>query len=358
MGTHQSLVDAVRRAIGLLALGIVLAGGYSATAADAIAGQELAVITAQNAVYIQRIAKIAKSATRIALGPGERELTLLDWDKSVEVVDDANLNTKRMLLDGFKPVYFATSHDGNLLAWTERNSSLYSVHNLAEMSTIKFTAGDSVGGATFSPDGKFVLIGDTVVTAEDGHGGGYSELKLWDTSGKLVRTFDRCRQGALTPVFSPDSKLLAVGSRNYETRIYDFTTGDRFQTLGRNMTQEIAFSPDGKRLACGYVDGTVAIWEVATGKLLVEAPSGCEEVYSVDWSPQGDVLATSGRQGKIVLWSPEKLTKLKELEAPVWVIQVRFSADGNRLFSSGAADTSASTDRAVMIWGVARKQDR
>jgi WD40 repeat protein len=118
------------------------------------------------------------------------------------------------------------------------------------------------------------------------------------------------------------------------------------------MTQEIAFSPDGKVLACGYVDGNLGLWEVATGKQLHMVESGCKEVYSVDWSPKGDVLATSGHMGKIVLWEPTKLTRLVELESPQWVIQVKFTADGGRLLSAGAGDNTARDQRKVVVWSV------
>jgi WD40 repeat protein len=80
--------------------------------------------------------------------------------------------------------------------------------------------------------------------------------------------------------------------------------------------------------------------------------SGCKEVYSVDWSPKGDVLATSGHTGKIVLWEPTKMARLAELDSPQWVIQVKFTADGGRLLSSGAADNTAQTERKIIVWSV------
>jgi hypothetical protein len=64
------------------------------------------------------------------------------------------------------------------------------------------------------------------------------------------------------------------------------------------------------------------------------------------------VLATSGRDGKVVLWEPGTLTKLKELDAAFWVIQVRFTADGTRLLSSSASDHAARNDRKIVVWAV------
>jgi WD40 repeat protein len=117
------------------------------------------------------------------------------------------------------------------------------------------------------------------------------------------------------------------------------------------MTQEIKFSPDGKILATGYVDGTIGLWDVATGKLLRSAESLCKEVYTVDWTPRGDVLVTAGREGKIVLWDPKELKILKELDSPEWVIHVRFSRDGSRLWTTGG-ESSTREGRAVTIWGL------
>jgi WD40 repeat protein len=176
-------------------------------------------------------------------------------------------------------------------------------------------------------------------------------MRLYDLKGKLVRTLERNGPGGLRPVFSPDGKILAVSNRNYETQLFDVATGKLLHNLGKRMTQEVAFGPDGKTLACGYVDGTVAVWDVATGKQRHSAASGCKELYSVDWSPKGDVLATSGREGKVTLWGA-KLTKLHELDAAFWVIQVRFTAGGSRLLTASAADWGGVKERKMKGWAL------
>src|SRR5262249_42168524 len=115
---------------------------------------------------------------------------------------------------------------------------------------------------------------------------------------------------------------------------------------------ELRFSPDGRVLAVAYVDGGIGLWDVATGRLLRARRAAAQEVYTLDWSPAGDLLATAGRGGQIILWDPGDLTALKELEAPEWVIGVRFSPDGARLFTAGGT-LLPSPDRKVSIWGAA-----
>jgi len=310
-------------------------------------------ISAENAGQVKPILEVPKTVNRIVRGPNRGALILYDRSAAAEVVDDITLRPIRKLLKDHRPTDLAISLDGKLVAFMERNSSGYTVRETDGDKSFEIEIGGNPGYAAFSPDGKLLAIGFTHWAQNAGNAGeGYSDTRLYDLKGKLVRTLEKTGAGAVHPVFSPDGKTLAVGNRNYETQLFDVATGKLLHKLDRRMTQEVAFRPDGKVLAEGYVDGTVGFWDVATGKLLHSEASGCKEIYSVDWSPKGDVLATSGREGKIILWEPGKLTKLKELDAPFWVIQVRFTADGGRLLTSSAADYGGPADRKVVIWSV------
>jgi len=308
-------------------------------------------ISAKNADRLRSVKEVPKSVHRIIRGAGRGELTLLDLCNTVEVVDDVNLRPLRTIT-AQKPLHFAHSSDGKYLAWCPGGTTAYTVTDTTSDKTIEIGIGADADpcNAAFSPDGKLLAIG-RIVWDPNAVDDGYSEVRLYDITGKHVRTLATSGAGGLRPVFSPDGKTLAVGNRNYETRLFEVATGKLLHKLDARSTQEIAFSPDGKVLAAGYVDGTVRLWDVATGTLLRSAPSGCEEIYSVDWSPKGDVLATSGRNGKIELWEPGKLTKAGELDAPDWVVQVRFTADGTRLLSSGGSDHGRA-NRKIVVWAV------
>jgi WD40 repeat protein len=117
------------------------------------------------------------------------------------------------------------------------------------------------------------------------------------------------------------------------------------------MSHELKFSPDGRILAVAYVDSRVILWDVSGGKCLHARETGAKEVYTLDWSPRGDVLATAGLEGKITLWDAQALAMLKELDAPEWVIRVRFSPDGSRLLTAGGTSLK-SPERKVTIWAV------
>ena len=129
------------------------------------------------------------------------------------------------------------------------------------------------------------------------------------------------------------------------------------------MTNEISFSPDGKLLAAAYTDGTIALWSVETGEILRMADTGCSRVQSLDWSPAGDLLATSGpkgtrigrhapneqRPGKVQLWDPKNLRLIRDLVGVSQSGSVRFTRDGTRLVARFKRDILLAKTK-VAIW--------
>src|SRR5262249_47321694 len=110
---------------------------------------------------------------------------------------------------------------------------------------------------TFSSDGK--LLAAIAYTEPNVH-----EVKLWDmTSGKELHAFE-----AGSMAFSPDSRLLAVGTRAKTVRLFDLASGQDQCILEGHPDRmfKVTFSPDGRRLLS--VGGDTRVWDVASGRLL------------------------------------------------------------------------------------------
>ncbi len=310
-------------------------------------------ITAANVTDLRLVQEVERKVYAMCLGPAKGELTLVDHLRSAEIVDDVEFKPVKGGPTGLKPTHFTASADGKYRAWVERGTTKYVLEDVGGKRKTEIEVGDAGSGCAFSPDGKTLAVGYNVVGPNAPKGGEFSESRLYDTAtGKLLHTLEQDGQGGLTPVFSPDGKTLALGNRNCPTRLFDVKTGKVLHTLNRGMTQGIAFNPDGTKLATAYVDGKVAVWDVASGVKVGEAKSACEELYAVDWGKDGDLLATSGRNGKVQVWDAAKLTVVKELDAPFWVIAVRFTADGSRLLTAGAADYGGDKERKLSVFAL------
>jgi WD40 repeat protein len=68
--------------------------------------------------------------------------------------------------------------------------------------------------------------------------------------------------------YSPDGKLLASAGADRTVKIWNADTWVEVRTLERqsDWPQALEWTPDGGRLAVGRYDGTVSIYETATGK--------------------------------------------------------------------------------------------
>jgi serine/threonine protein kinase/WD40 repeat protein len=115
---------------------------------------------------------------------------------------------------------------------------------------------------------------------------------------------------------SPDGANAAVGTSITTLQIVDLSTG---AALGPPMVDDghlselppdVAFSPDGHRLAAGesndYTTGSsraALIWDVATGQL--QRTTGIHDgyhIYAVAWSPDGKNVATGGHDRTLRIW--------------------------------------------------------
>jgi WD40 repeat protein len=311
--------------------------------ANPVPSREQPVISVANAALVRKLTEVPRDVYGMVWGPKRRQLSLVSWEKPVEVVDSLTFEPLRPLFPGRRPIHMAVSGDGQTVAFCENTTSV-EIQSPRTGKTVVLETKNHQPAMAFSPDGRLLATG--------GYG---TQAKLWEAaSGRFVRSLDTDAAGGLTVVFSPDGKTLALGNRNSTTRLFDVATGKLLHVLPQKMSQELKFSTNGRTLAVAYVNGSVSLWSVADGTLVQTRETPAKELYTLDWSPAGDVLATAGLEGKITLWDPRDLSVLKELHAPEWLIRVRFTPDGTRLLSAGGI-AAPPRDIKVTVWGVSRR---
>jgi WD40 repeat protein len=326
------------RTIGLAVSVVVIAAGQ--LVADSIKERFPTPIARENLQQLRELKVLQHDAYRLDWIPVSNALAVTPLEGEIEVFDPRSLKPIRKLAAGRRLVEFAFSRDGDQLAWSENNLSV-TIENLKTGKTTILNTGNHQPKVEFSPDGQWLATG------------GYGDTAgLWKVAtGVKVREFATNAKGGLTPVFSPDGKILALGNRNSDTRLFDSLTGNLLHVLPKTMTQQIRFDPTGSVLATTYVDGSIGLWDVTNGTSLHQVKTAAKELYTVDWSPIGDLLVTAGLNGKITLWDAKELKPLKELDAPEWVIRATFSPDGSRLLTAGGS-TQNKAERRITVWGL------
>lgn len=68
------------------------------------------------------------------------------------------------------------------------------------------------------------------------------------------------------------------------------------------LTSRLAFSRDGKYIACGFWGGVVCVWEVASQDLPHTLNGHTSRVRDAAWSPDGLQLVSAASDGTIWLW--------------------------------------------------------
>jgi WD40 repeat protein/serine/threonine protein kinase len=114
-------------------------------------------------------------------------------------------------------------------------------------------------------------------------------------------------------------------------------------TAPRSAVYSVDWSPDGRLVACGSTDGAVRIYEGQQLGLVRLLAGHRGEIRSVAWSPDGSVLATGSTDGTIRLWNTDGTPGPVLRGHTNDVYAVTWSPDGKQLASAGL-------DHTVRIW--------
>jgi WD40 repeat protein len=261
--------------------------------------------------------------TRLAFSPDHSALvslsetgTLKLWDiQSAEMTIKLDLS-KTGLPDGANIDRVLTSPDGIKLAIEDGSSEIYLVNLQSSQSLIDIGSSIQYGKAFyFTPEGHLLYFG---LGSDD--------------------------SGLTFPLFDGTTKATLV-----TLRWKDITAGDNVNAENSGTVEAAAISSNGKYLAYGTANGKIYVMSMETKQVISKLSGHVVQIYeiymssirSVTFSPQSNLLVSTGYDGTTRLWNVKTGTELRQLNVCCYA---DFTPDGRYLVTAGAG--------VIRVWGI------
>lgn len=170
------------------------------------------------------------------------------------------------------------------------------------------------------------------------------QIRLWDGSGKLLRTFGHEFGGVSSLAFSPDGSMLASAGLDANVLFWDVSTGQQKSSLRDQLvsTFAVSFTADGRNLVIGGANGAIEIVDVQRGSTARRFRAEKHAVGSLALSPDGRAVGAAyfdvdgmSRPAPLALWEIASGRLLRRVTVPGGpAMAAGFSADGRLLYAT------------------------
>jgi len=288
---------------------------------------------------------VPDKAHRVAFSPRGHLLAVAYAHGPVDLFDV--VSRKRTVLsdqrrDEFYP-FVAFSPNGHSIAYPEQEPTGVCVKDLLGDKEIVLSGhSGTVHDAAFSPDDRFLAVAN-------GH-----DVTIWELASRQKIALSVENKAEFWSVaYSPDGKVIACGADDGSVSIWDLTTREPMDTpngllpnvidKGIPRIWSLSFSDDGRFLAVGCGDGTVRLLNRLTGNLRI-LEGHLDEVRSVAFAPDSTILASASRDSTVKLWDLPEGQEREILKG------YSFGGHACAFSPNGELVASAGVDYRVLLW--------
>jgi WD40 repeat protein len=206
-----------------------------------------------------------------------------------------------------------TSDGTELLAGSLKNVVMR--WDIATAAPVATHRGPKAGTMCFAIDADRGLA----ASASQASNGGDNSVIVWELETGAVRTrlLGHDYPGGVWDVaFSPDGTRVAAGAWEFDVRLWDISGSPPSRVLAghEHGATQVAVTPDGSLVASGDSAGVLKLWEPASALVVDTIVAHDAPVRGLEFSPDGWWLISGGRDDGVRIWKTSDMTLMRELE--------------------------------------------
>ncbi|MCC6485997.1 MAG: protein kinase, partial [Candidatus Hydrogenedentes bacterium] len=292
---------------------------------DAVKGNELAVLRGHR-----------QPVRCVSFSPDGQRIVSAAQDKTIRIWDSGTEGEDRRLQTDAGAYRLAFSPDGSRIGAPVGDSITVWEFATGRKLWVLIEPGETMRAVGFSPDGRYIAGGCVrgklcMWDARDG-------TKLWTATPPGMYEVTDAKWPFVR--FSRDSRRIASCAKDGSVYLWDTATGEKWRELLGHQDEVLCadFSPDETKIATGGRDKTIKIWDLKSGKVL-RTIEFIKLVDDLAYNPDGTRIASVSsptETGEASIWDSETGQKvLPSLPHQGYVQSVVFSPDGSRIVTAG-----------------------
>ena len=272
-----------------------------------------------------------------------KQIVSSSWDRSIKlwsVETEKEIYTLGVVPSGITSIALSNDEKTVLSFSRDKTIRIWDIGSSKELYKMDVVS-PFVYSGVFVNNAKGVLFADYT-----------QSLKVWNIETMEKREVLSLKESNIRNVcISPNQKLIAMGlyhgflvlDRDKKEFVINCHTSNDITSIGINY--------NGERVVTAAKDGIISVWDVFTGKQVVNIYTPEGVINSVSFSPNGKQIASASEDHTVKVWDVQSGKLLQTFNGHTGsVSSVIFSPDGKRLLS-------ASADGTIRIWDFPPLQD-